>query len=250
MIRDNGRRVLRVISLLLLAACADPCIADSSPIPPLRADVKWFRDSAERQMAYTQAYRQAWQSVRSQLSAGVVGQWAVVVDADETVIDNSEFQMRVVLGQVTFTDQTWDGWLTEQAKRAAGSAHEDFIFPQAREFIHTVHAAGGKVIVVTNRLESQCSRTEQVLRGGADKAIEFDAILCAKDGSGKESRFADIQMGRLSKVGPVVVLLFVGDNILDCQGQSQQHYDAAAFGSRCIVLPNPMYGSWTSTPDH
>jgi predicted secreted acid phosphatase len=77
-------------------------------------------------------------------------------------------------------------------------------------------------------------------------------MLCRPDGtpSDKNPRFASVERGQaFGLTAPVDVVVFVGDNILDFPALSQQARksgDAAfrEFGSRFIVIPNPMYGSW------
>src|SRR5690348_15365830 len=57
-------------------------------------DVRWFRTSAEYRALTRQAYRVATERL-PELSRGLAPQsWAVILDADETVLDNSEYQRR------------------------------------------------------------------------------------------------------------------------------------------------------------
>ena len=79
------------------------------------------------------------------------------------------------------------------------------------------------------------------------QGVEADAVLCAPAGVGdKQPRFDQVASGAaLPDRHPVKVLLFVGDNIQECPGQTQAQHDPALFGDLCIVLPNPIYGSWT-----
>ena len=70
------------------------------------------------------------------------------------------------------------------------------------------------------------------------------------DDGEKEPRFEQVRLGT-AKPGlpPVDVLLWVGDNINDFPDQTQALRNEpesafTAFGTRFIVMPNPMYGSW------
>jgi predicted secreted acid phosphatase len=121
--------------------------------------------------------------------------------------------------------------------------------PGAASFLARVRALGGKIAIVTNRLESECADTQVVF--DAFK-LAYDAMLCRMDGtpSDKNPRFAAVAAGK-SPAGatPLEVVAFVGDNILDFPGLSQtvkaQGAPAFAdFGVRFFMVPNPMYGSW------
>jgi 5'-nucleotidase (lipoprotein e(P4) family) len=197
-------------------------------------DVHWFRRSAERRAAYAQAYLLAWERVQA-ATQDPQRRWAVVLDADETVLDNSAFQEEMARkGRARMTNEEFDGWALRA--QAAG-------FPAALEFLRRVRDRGGRIAIVTNRRENTCEATRANLRS---VGAPFDAVLCAPAGNGdKQPRFDAVASGTaFPGAGPLEVVLYVGDNIKDCPGQTQQRVDPTLFGTRCIVLPNPMYGSW------
>ena len=242
--RPLSRAVPRSLPASLVALLATACATSQPARAPVQAtpfqppaELRWFRTAAERDLSYVQAYRQA-SAVVARVAPARSGPWAVVLDADETVLDNSEYQDRVARSGKGFQQATWDAWARE--KRAVA-------FRPARDFIRMVRAAGGKVAIVTNRDEPVCEATRETLSA---QGVEVDAVLCAPPGvSEKQSRFDRVASGAAFGLpGPVEVVLFVGDNVQDCPGQTQARFDPALFGERCIVLPNPMYGSWTSNP--
>jgi len=74
-----------------------------------------------------------------------------------------------------------------------------------------------------------------------------DGVLCAGASSEKETRFAAVAAGNTALgLPPLEVVMFIGDNIKDCPGQTQARHDPGMFGTRCFILPNPMYGSWVA----
>ena len=81
----------------------------------------------------------------------------------------------------------------------------------------------------------------------------YDVALCMDGDREKEPRFERVRLGKARPgLPPLDVLLFVGDNIQDSpdltqalHGKRESGY--APFGTRYIVLPNPMYGSWERT---
>jgi predicted secreted acid phosphatase len=121
--------------------------------------------------------------------------------------------------------------------------------PGAAAFLARVRALGGRIAIVTNRLESECADTRAVF----DRfKLAYDAMLCRMDGtpSDKNPRFASVAEGR-SPAGSsaLEIVAVVGDNILDFPGFSQNSKAQGApafteFGVRYFMVPNPMYGSW------
>jgi predicted secreted acid phosphatase len=112
-----------------------------------------------------------------------------------------------------------------------------------------VHQLGGRIAIVTNRLESECTDTIALFK---TLALAFDAMLCRPDKapSDKAPRFEAVAAGKmLAGSTPLDVVAFVGDNILDFPALSQKLRQAGEaaygeFGVKYFLLPNPMYGSW------
>jgi 5'-nucleotidase (lipoprotein e(P4) family) len=225
------------------AAAAAAPQPQASPTPAavrLPEAIRWVRDSAEHRAIYLQVYRQATERVEREAAKYPAGTWAVVVDADETVIDNSPYEVERIDQRLPFNAASWHAW-TE--KRAA------LPLPGAAAFLARVHALGGKIAVVTNRAASECPDTEANFRADG---LPFDVMLCKPAGgpSDKNPRFEAVARGTTpAGLPPLTIVAFVGDNILDFPGLSQaisrQDDDAfAKFGTEFFVLPNPMYGSW------
>ena len=240
-----ANRLLPVL-LVALGACAGQPAPETVPAPAQSAtsqlpnDVRWVRTSAEWRALALQTYRLAGARAEELAKGRERGSWAVVLDADETVLDNSEYQRRLAVARARYADSTWALWVRERAAVAV---------PGAAEFTQRVRALGGRVAIVTNRADSLCVDTEANLRAVGAHA---DILLCKpRGGSDKNPRFRAVEQGS-ARPGdvPVAVLLFVGDNIQDFPGLSQRARDDAAalapFGDRFFLLPNPMYGSWES----
>lgn len=232
------------IAAILLSGCASTARHPVAPAVPaattLPNDLKWTRDAAEYQAAVLQAYRAASDRVAREAASRAPGTWAVSLDADETVISNLQYQIeRGTLG-MGFTSESWNAWVKRR---------EAVPLPGAADFLARVRALGGRIAIVTNRLGSECPDTEAVFTA---HTLVYDVMLCRPDGtpSDKNPRFAAVASGRAFGLpGPVDVVAFIGDNILDFPGLSQamrrEGDDAFAdFGVRFFLLPNPMYGSW------
>jgi 5'-nucleotidase (lipoprotein e(P4) family) len=168
--------------------------------------------------------------------------WAVILDADETVLDNSQYQKE--RAGLPYSEASWAEWVR---RRAAGPV------PGAAAFLARVRSLGGVVVIVTNRTESVCDDSRANLRA---LSLDADLVLCKPDAgsSDKNARFESVVRGTASPdLPPLEVLAFVGDNIRDFPGIGQELRTApedglADFGRRYFVLPNPMYGSWEANP--
>jgi 5'-nucleotidase (lipoprotein e(P4) family) len=241
--------------LCLLAACAarttTPTTAPAASAPALPAaaprttaadpdSIRWVRDSAEHDALFLQVYGEAASRVESLAAARKPGTWAVVLDADETVISNMIYQQERARLGLPYSADSWKAWVQRREATA---------LPGAAAFLTRVRALGGRIAIVTNRLGSECADTEAVF---AAQMLVYDAMLCRSDGSpsDKNPRFEAVAGGRSpASPAPVEIVAFIGDNILDFPGLAQARGKAAGnalqdFGTRFFMLPNPMYGSW------
>jgi len=226
----------------LKLSCTGTCDSDL-PVAPLGQDLKYFQRAAERKGLDLQAYALATQKLDARV-AGVTGAWGVVMDIDETTLDNSAYQKsRADLG-VGYSPATWTTWVNAKAAIPV---------PGALAFSQQVHQLGGKVVLVSNRLAmTECPQTEQNL---AAIGFAYDAMLCKTTTSDKNPRFDSVANGTaVAGLPALTVVMYVGDNILDFPVITQdirKQPDAAfdKFGDSYFLLPNPMYGSWEKNLD-
>lgn len=248
-IRTSGNGLAALLLSAAVAACtptpsvvATPVTSAAVPTSATARDVQWARVSAEHAAIYIETYRAAADRLAS-LSAGhQQGSWGVVLDADETVLDNSDYELARVPFGGSFDAAQWDAWV------AKGSAPA---LPGAVAFTSRVHELGGKVIIVSNRSDKGCPAT----RANLDRvSIKPDLVLCKTDKDDKNPRFDAVQNGTAAPGFPAVAVLeWVGDNIQDFPHLSQALRDQpesafAKFGDTFFALPNAMYGSWQSNP--
>jgi 5'-nucleotidase (lipoprotein e(P4) family) len=226
-----------------VSAAVSCAVRSSARVPsarpaPLPAAVRWVRGSAEYQGLLRQAYTVATDRL-ARLTRGLpAGRWGVILDADETVLDNSLYEERRAAAHRAFSDATWAAWVREEAAGA---------LPGAARFADTVHALGGKVVIVTNRADSLCAATRANFRR---VGVRADLVVCRKPGEpDKNPRFERVEQGTASAaLPPLTVVEWIGDNIEDFPHLTQAaRSDPAAlspFGRRSFLVPNPMYGSW------
>ena len=239
----------------LLSACATTSPApepqaESTPDDWYAPSLHWARTSAEYQAVLEQTFRAAGERLEQMAEGRAPGTWGISSDADETLIDNSQYQLEIGRRGESFAQESWNEWIQRRAAPA---------LPGAVAFTRRVRELGGVVAVVTNRRTHQCAPTADNLRA---VGITFDVVLCRLDDGQKEPRFDALTAGRAAQwpdaqwngddPGAIELLMWLGDNIGDFPDLDQQDRGKEEaftdFGKRFFALPNPMYGSWEANP--
>lgn len=250
----RSRRALPAALLLplLVVACAPATTAPQTAAGPVGLsgtvrpagapsdELHWIRSSAEYRAITTQTYRLALEAAAKVGAGRAPGTWGVSLDADETVLDNSGYEVELQRKGVVHTDEAWVAWVKRRERTAV---------PGAKAFLEGLRKLGGRAAIVTNTQQSLCADVAANLEG---LGLPYDILVCRPDGGAdrKEARWDAIANGTARPdLGPVELLLWIGDNIQDFPGQSQALRDAddaalAGFGVRWFVLPNPVYGTW------
>ena len=196
-------------------------------------DVRWVRQSTEHKTLCEQLFRQATVTIlRTVKTEKSTGNLAVVVDLDETVLDNSLYQVERWKAGLSFTQDSWSDWVN---RKEAG------LIPGAKEFLSAVRKKGVRVVFLSNRMNDNLEPTRENLRllGVLDSKDLF--LLRLDKDDLKEVRRKEVTdgTGRMKKVGPLKVLGYVGDQMGDFP-----HVRTKEFGKTNFLLPNPMYGKW------
>jgi 5'-nucleotidase (lipoprotein e(P4) family) len=171
---------------------------------------------------------------------------AVVLDLDETLVDNSRFQVWMILNDQVFTPPVWTKFVNAQVTDA---------IPGAVEFTKFAESKGVKVFYVSNRTaEEKESTRKNVERLGFPMGGNVDTFLMARDrpdwGSAKGTRRAFVAKDYR-------VLLNLGDNFGDFvdsyRGSEADRLkvfeeNKERWGREWIMLANPAYGSFESAP--
>ena len=263
--RSTALAVCVIAAALSLAAC------QSIPLAPIEvaasevsADdnlnaVLWVQRSAEYRAVSQTIYRAAadkldiavkeenWDALvpaeRGNAATGLPP--AVIMDVDETVLDNSPYQARLVRDGLEYNEVTWDQWVTEKkAKPLPGSV----------DFAKVASAKGVTILYLSNRAEHLQAATLENLRAVGMPVKDESVFLglgtfvedCEQNGSEKNCRRQ--LAGRSYRV-----LMQFGDQLGDFaqilantpEGRAQLYAEYADwFGERWWMLPNPTYGSW------
>lgn len=257
------------LTLLLLSGCASvnapapgaTAKADASDtVHPLSQAVKWQSESKEYKLITSGIYRLAERNLKTLPKPE--GDWVVIFDVDETLLDNSGYQReREAMGK-GYSSQSWADWVRREE---AGPV------PGAISYVKAVLAAGGRIGLITNRPQSLDRHTWANLKAVGFPVDEANACLTGRNEGDKASvadgtypndkdkrrvAMADGQaecftngndVEAVWKV-PQSILVQVGDNIEDIKGTLQHDADVDAilphWGTDIVILPNPMYGSW------
>lgn len=237
MVGKNGWIVL-VAGWMVGCASTAPAPDGRVATRELPLEIHWVRNSAEYRAVCEQTFRLAGQAIERRAAGREPGSWAVAIDADETLMGNSQQSKERALGSRAPFEEVWDEWVSRRAAPA---------IPGAKSFLERVRRLGGRVAVVTNRWARHCEATVDNLEA---LAMPFDVILCRNDTGDKSARWRSVEQGTTGAALPALeILMWVGDNIRDFPGLDQNLRFAAAedfsdFGNAYFILPNPLYGSW------
>lgn len=228
----------------LLAGCSNLSIEEKSTSlksEHLVAATNWFQNSAEMRACYYQTYRFAkLQLQQNQQNYTGNKPMAVVLDLDETILDNSPFQAHLIKYNEVYNSMLWHTW-TEFAQAKA--------LPGAKEFVEYAKSLNVEVFYISNRKVNELKATIMNLSSLKFPNADTNFVFLRNNTSDKTTRREKVS-------NQYEIILFVGDNLTDFSeiykvrgndfGFAQVDADKDAFGSKYIILPNPMYGTWES----
>lgn len=226
---------------LLVFVCLLPCLAYAqSPARDFTNAVLWQQTSGEYRALCFQAFNFAKLSLKEALWANTCKKPnCVVVDVGETVVDNTAFQGHELKKGLTYTSADWAEW--------TNLAWADTV-PGALAFLKFAASKNIETFYVTNRNQKDYAATLKNLQKFGFPFAD-DAHLMVSTGSSDKEPLRQAIADRYN------ILLFCGDNLSDFSNifyrenkntKGQVEENQALFGTKFIVLPNPMYGDWES----
>jgi 5'-nucleotidase (lipoprotein e(P4) family) len=250
--QSEVRRIWLKVMLLSLTCSLATFAQTAAPAEKKQADnvyqegaILWTQTSGEvRALAY-QAFNLARMMLDRDLQSNRRSRMrrAVVVDVDETVLDNSRYQATLQENRQNYDARTWTEWV----KRVEAEA-----VPGAVEFLRYAASRGVRVFYITNRNSVEREATADNLKKLGFPDVTDQTLLVRTDSktSSKEPR-------RKSVNSKYRIVLLMGDNLNDFAEVFEQsksvadrlaavERNKAEFGKRFIVLPNAMYGDWES----
>lgn len=166
---------------------------------------------------------------------------AVMTDIDETILNNSPYEVHQLLQGKDYDNDSWNEWT---------SMGEADTIPGALHFLQFASASGIEIFYVTNRAEREREGTLKNLKKFNFPNADNAHLLLVQNGSSKEGR-------KNSIAATHTIVMLMGDNMNDFsflfEKKTSDERDkvadnfSAEFGNRFIVLPNPVYGDWESS---
>lgn len=215
----------------------------------------FMQTSAEYRACCLQAYNLATMRLKLAKEEEEQGdkKQAVVMDLDETVLDNAGFQAMQLRSGLAYDQRLWDMWEEKHSDQIG-------LLPGAKEFILEAGTLGIVVVYISNRNERFRKQTKDALTRLGIPVVANDHLKLATTTSDKTQRRKEVDKA-------YSVVLYVGDNLRDFDEQFrcgdlgrstpadleaaiQERKDKVdaqrvAWGTRWVILPNPAYGEWT-----
>ena len=246
--RASGRFVI----FLLLSCCFGTSVFAQQPTEKIDLDyqvigVLYMQKAAEYRALAFQAYNLARLRLDADLDKKNVKKLpkdqrkmprAIVVDIDETVLDNSPAQAFGIRNGKGFNLPDWYAW---------GDMKKAKAIPGAVDFLNYAVSKGVKIFYISNRDEVQKAATIENLKTVGFNDVSAENVLLRTKESGKDAR-------RSVAAEKQRVVMLIGDNLDDFTSAFEKKSVAdrfaevekvrEEFGKRFIVLPNAMYGTW------
>ena len=251
---------VKMLTVVVVSLVGVSSLGQENVKPDPRRDPKlnallWMQNAAEFRLLTRQAYRYAagqldkglqdkeWSADEVQLREGGFQQKkpAVILDVDETVLDNSPFNARSIVDGTAFNLENWNAWCHEEKARAVAGA---------LGFITKAKNNGVEIFYVTNRRDGMRVATINNLKS-LGFPVTQDHLLTRND---KAGRAGDKVSRRAMVAAKHRIVLLIGDNMADVCSQMDStdsnernriaRQRGAMLESRWIILPNPVYGGW------
>jgi acid phosphatase len=212
--------------------------------------ILWTRHSAEGEATALQAYRAAtlalddaladptWTAALEQEGDFAGKPPAVILDIDETVLDNSAYQVERMRHGDRYSSPSFLDWCREE--RAPP-------IPGALEYTKLAASRGVAVFYVTNRaaeVEDATARNLEALGFPVAGGAILPRISSSSDKADRRRTVAATHR----------ILALVGDDLGDflsgaksslAEREALAEVYADRWGERWFMLPNPLYGSWS-----
>lgn len=254
------KQLVFLLSILFITSCATTQSFSTDDVknpddPSLQATL-WVQNASEYDALNYQAYKTAervfplpledsfWSASINQTNESSYRKLppAIIMDIDETVLDNSPFQARMILEDKSYNTEDWNEWCKEANAEAV---------PGALEFARYADEQGVTIFFLSNRSYEVEEATRKNLKDlGFPVSTRIDNILT----NGEQPNWNSSKINRRKMIEDNYrVIMIFGDDLNDffsakeiSQGQRDKNVTEYAqnFGKKWFILPNPIYGSW------
>jgi 5'-nucleotidase (lipoprotein e(P4) family) len=167
---------------------------------------------------------------------------AIILDVDETVLDNTEYEAWLIKAGKGYSSKTWGPYVDAAISKP---------IPGSKAFIDYAHSKGVEIFYVSNRkAPGEAGTRKNLAKYGYYVNDKMDTVLLRNElenwGSAKGTRRAHIAQNYR-------ILLLLGDNLGDFVDAKKANLAerneiltkyAENFATKWITIANPMYGSW------
>jgi len=202
---------------------------DSSKLPN---DVRWVVSSSEYKQLCEQVYDHATYvcKIKSGFykSSTMFKTPAIVMDLDETVLDNSQYQVELFEKGEKFNMQSWSKWVIRE---------EAELVPGSKKFIDFIRSLDVQIIFISNRMHERLDATKSNMKK-LDVLENNDIFLLRLDKKDtKNIRRQEVLNGnnRMEQYSSFDIMAYIGDASGDFPDDGNTNF---------FILPNPMYGKW------
>jgi len=236
------KKIILYILTLFLGACAVDLNIDARKDSSntlktteitLPNDIRWVTNSSEYKILCEQIYKNAWDNLSDVLKIAD-SKSAIIMDLDETVLDNSKYQIGLIEKNESYNPESWSSWV---------NIKEAELVPGAKEFIDNVRQTNIRIIFLSNRMAKNELPTIKNMKA-LNVYEEDDIFLLRIDKPDKKKHIRRSEVlegtGRMEEIGPMNILAYFGDARHDFPDPSNYYI----FGKNMFMLPNPMYGKW------
>ena len=203
----------------------------------------WMQNAGEYKALTLQAYQLAEKRLAEILVEDKTAKpKAIVLDIDETVLDNSPYQAWQIMHKKDFNQADWNKWTSLSiAEPLAGAV----------KFLNYTKNSGVEIFYVSNRSEAERATTLKNLQDKGFPNANNEHLILKTTTSSKETR-------RQALAQNYNIVLFFGDNLSDFSDIYYYNNDGKSsseevlanpelFGTKYIILPNAMYGDWETS---
>ncbi len=197
------------------------------------------QESAEYRALCYQAYNLASMRLREN-AASSNDRLAVVLDLDETVLDNSPYTAWQIVNDQPFTPDTWTKWVDLASAKPV---------PGVIPFLNLADSLGYHLFFISNRSPEHLQATVKNMADLGMPQLDSAQFMFKTTTSDKTER-RDAVLAKGYKIA-----LLIGDNLGDFDARWDKpatnpdrndmvDSDPNIFGDKFIVLPNTLYGTW------
>ena len=193
-------------------------------------DIRWVVESKEYKNLCRQIYRYASSQLENNYTNTFYkGKPAIIMDLDETVLDNSQYQVEIFNKGESFNMKSWSNWV----KRA-----EADLIPGSKAFINRARSLGYQLIFISNRMDKRLKSTKQNMKNLGIFHKDDIYLLRLNKKDTKDIRRSEVYKGtnRMAMYGHFEVMMYLGDAMGD--------FNRIKSNRKNFIFPNPMYGKW------